>query len=222
VFQRSVNRLAGSKAIRDGEEIRLEDRLEDGLECCLNDPVLHSGNPQAAKLPGCADLRDEDSSHRRWPVCARAQLHAQCCNECLGPLRHVPHRDAVHACRSSAAVTRDAREGHSQVAGVGDQPPQLAKDVVDLLLTSRVQLSLLDPEPVPVGSGRHIHGFPRRPRSHTHHCLPSPCTRLSRARTTTEAPPLIRDVARPVGSPDFACPALGSRFPCSKDEPLVR
>ena len=82
----------------------------------------------------------------------------------LDPLRHVPHRDAVHACRSSAAVARDAREGHPQVAGVGDQPPQLAEDVVDVLLTSRVQLSLLDPEPVPIGSGRHIHGFPRRLR----------------------------------------------------------
>src|SRR5260370_25127174 len=27
------------------------------------------------------------------------------------------------------------------------------------------------------------------------YCLPSPCARLSRARTTTETPPLIRDVA---------------------------
>jgi integrase len=51
----------------------------------------------------------------------------------------MPHRDAVHACRSTAAVARHAREGHSQIAGVGNQPPRLAKDVVDLLLTSRVQ-----------------------------------------------------------------------------------
>ena len=114
-------------------------------------------------------------------------------------------------------VRRSGREGHPQVAGVCNQPPQLAENVVDMILTSPVQLSLLDPEPVPIGPGRHIHGFPRRPLSRTHHCPPSPCARFSRARTTTEAPPLIRDIAGLVGLPDFAGPALESRFPCSKE-----
>ena len=217
-----MDRLAGPEAIRDGEEIRLEYRLKDVLECCLNYPVLHGGNPQGAKLPWCADLRDEHSPHRRWPVCAGAKLRTQLCDECIYPLHHASHRDAVHACRSAAAVTRDARKGRPQIAGVGNQSPQFAEDVVDLFLTSRVQLLLLALEPVPLGSGRHIHGFPQRLRSCTHHCPPSPRARLSRARTTTEAPSPVRDIARPVGLPDFAGPALGSGFPCSKKRPLVR
>ena len=40
MLQRPVNRLARSKAVRDGKEIRLENRLKDVLECCLNDPPL--------------------------------------------------------------------------------------------------------------------------------------------------------------------------------------
>jgi hypothetical protein len=70
VLQRSVHRLAWPKAVRDGKEVRLEHRLQDALESCLNNPVLHGGNTQGAKLPRGADLRDEDPSHRRWPVCA--------------------------------------------------------------------------------------------------------------------------------------------------------
>jgi len=52
------------------------------------------------------------------------------------------------------------------------------------------------------------------------YCLPSPCTRLSRARTTTEAPPPVRDIAGLGGLLGFACPALESRFSCSKERTL--
>ncbi len=37
-------------------------------------------------------------------------------------------------------------------------------------------------------------------------CLPSPCSRLSRAPTTTETPPLIQDITGLGGSPGFATP----------------
>src|SRR5687768_14336064 len=81
VLQCSVDRLARSEAVRDGEEVRLEYRLEDVLQCCLTDPVFHGRDAQGAKLPGCTDLGDEHSSHRRWPVCAGAKLRAQLCDE---------------------------------------------------------------------------------------------------------------------------------------------
>src|SRR5262249_3388049 len=81
------------------------------------------------------------------------------------------------------------------VAEVGNKAPQLAKHVVEVLPTSRVQLALLAPEPAQIGPRRHIHGFLRRLRGRTTHCPPSPCARLSRARTTTGILPLTRDIA---------------------------
>jgi hypothetical protein len=49
---------------------------------------------------------------------------------------------------------------------------------------------------------RHIHGLSRRLHVRPIDCLPSPCTRLSRARTTTKAPPLDRDSTGLGGVPD--------------------
>ena len=51
MLQRSVDRLSRSEAVRDGEEVRLEHRLQDVLQCCLNHPVFRGGNSQGAKLP---------------------------------------------------------------------------------------------------------------------------------------------------------------------------
>ena len=51
VLQRSVDRLARPEAVRDGIEIRLENRLQDVLHRCLYDPVFHGGNAEGAKLP---------------------------------------------------------------------------------------------------------------------------------------------------------------------------
>ncbi len=50
------------------------------------------------------------------------------------------------------------------------------------------------------------------------YCLPSPCARFSRARTTTEAPPLGRDIARHGSLPGSRGQALGSRFPRSLEK----
>src|SRR5271156_2306050 len=50
------------------------------------------------------------------------------------------------------------------------------------------------------------------------YCLPSPCARLSRAPTTTKAPPPARDVAGLGSLPAFAGPALVSGFSCSKEK----
>jgi hypothetical protein len=143
--------------IRDGEEIRLEYRLKDVLECCLNYPVLHGGNAQGAKFPGCADLLDEHAPHRRWPVCAGAKLRTQLCDECIYPLHHATHRDAVHACRSAAAVTVVTDET------MGEKDPLLAR----LLAAATAGASpagpahkrtpvriVLDPDATPVAKGK--------------------------------------------------------------------
>src|SRR5262249_31731813 len=100
-----------------------------------------------------------------------------------------------YATRPRASIAGDACECRPQVAGIGNEAPQLAKYVVEVLLTARVQLALLAPEPAQIGPRRHIRGFLRRLRGRTTHCPPPPCTRLSRARTTTGTLPLARDIA---------------------------
>ena len=80
---------------------------------------------------------------------------AQLCDERRRPLRR---RTFLTVIPSTPAVRRpliagDAREGDPQVARVGNQPPQLAEDVVGLVPTSRVQLPLLAPEPAPCRAG---------------------------------------------------------------------
>jgi hypothetical protein len=55
--------------------------------------------------------------------------------------------------------------------------------------------------------------LPATPSAALIYCLPSPGARISRARTTTKAPSLGRDIAGLGGLPGVSVPALGSRFP---------
>src|SRR5438552_18973031 len=52
-------------------------------------------------------------------------------------------------------------------------------------------------------------------------CSPSPCARLSRAQTTTEAPPSVSPISDHRGEPSSV---LGRRseFPCSDFQPVCR
>src|ERR1700741_1476609 len=50
-------------------------------------------------------------------------------------------------------------------------------------------------------------------------CLLSPCARLSRARTTPEAPPLIQDITRLGGLPGFAMPGAWIEVHMFEGEP---
>jgi hypothetical protein len=160
-LERPMDRLPWAKAVRDGKEIRLEDRLQDVLHGCLNDPVPHGGDSQGAKLPRLPWLRDPHSSHRHRPVHAGSQIRARLSDECLNPgLQDTSHRDPVYAGRASAAIARDARKRQPQVPEVRNQPPELAEHVVEMVSTARVQLPLLDLEPGLFGLVRHIRGFP--------------------------------------------------------------
>ncbi len=124
------------------------------------------------------------------------------------------HRHPVHAAVRAPRLRATRARRHPQVARVRHQTPELAEDVVDLFLTSRVQLALLAPEPVQIGPRRHIRGFLRRLRGHTTHCPPSPCARLSRAPTTTRTPP-------PSPGRRWAWQLAGLRVPGARVEVLV-
>ena len=52
-------------------------------------------------------------------------------------------------------------------------------------------------------------------------CFPSPCAWLSRARTTTEAPPSVSSISDHRSEPG-SVPGRRSEFPCSDFQPLCR
>ena len=171
MLQRSVDSAPGAEAVRDGEEVRLENRLQDALQRCLHDAIFDGGDAQGTVSPWSACLGDSHPPDRARAETAELEFFAQSLHEALDPtaLAHeLGHRDAVDARRAAPAITGDALEGASQGAGVHDEPPQLAEDVVQILPTSPVKLALDVPEPVPIGLRRRIHGFPQRHARFTH------------------------------------------------------
>jgi hypothetical protein len=171
MLQRPVDSARRAEAVRDGKEIRLEDRLEDALQRCLHDAIFDGGNAQGSVLPWCAGLGDHHPSDRARAETAGLEFLAQDLHEDLAAaaLSHeLAHRDTVDARRAAPAVAGDALEGTSQGAGVHDETPQLTKDVAQIISTSPVKLALDAPEPVLIGLRRRIRGFPRRHARFTH------------------------------------------------------
>src|SRR5882672_6831569 len=115
VLERSVNSSTRAKSVRDGEEVRLENRLQDALHCCLHDPICDGRYAQGSILPGATLLRDQHPSHRARLVRLKLQRFAHIVHEAFRS--DVPyelrHRDPVHACRTSTAVAGDALQGAS-------------------------------------------------------------------------------------------------------------
>src|SRR5262249_36950605 len=77
-----------------------------------------------------------------------------------------------------------------------------------------IELALNAEEPSLISPFIRVHGCFLRHHSLSVPCPPSPCARLSRAPTTTRAPPL--DPPSPVSAASSGpFPSNGSRFPCS-------
>ena len=107
-------------------------------------------------------------------------------------LHDFPHRDPIYACSTCAAIALHASEGHSKIARVCDQSPEFLRtrspDFLDFARTACVARSgAKDDRPqLPT-----YIAFPSGFAALLIDCLPSPCARLSRAPTTTKAPPLV-------------------------------
>jgi hypothetical protein len=111
-----------------------------------------------------------------------------------------------------------------RISSCGDRlrPPQLFEHVVEMCLASRVQLRCTSWIQSLSDCNATYMACPSGFVAARIYCPPSPRARLSGAPTTTGALPPVRDIAGLGSLPRFASSALGSRFPCSKEELVVR
>ena len=177
-------------------EVDLEDRLEHQLEGGLDDAIRDRRDPEPTAL--AAALGNRLLPNRPRPVAARPKLLAQPGQEALDAqhLLDVVGRLAVHARRARPSIGPDPKPRHQQRGRVADEVVEVAEPPLPIVASPLVQLAL-DPEyPLlrrhrlgPRRAGIHRRLFSPSRRALQARCLPSPCGRLSRPRTTTEAPP---------------------------------
>jgi hypothetical protein len=177
-------------------EVRLEDRLEHQLEGGLHHPISDGRDPEPALF--AAALGDHSLPHRQRVEAPSLELCSQLGEEdLLTPNgRHVVGGLPVHPGRASPSVASHPTPANNKERRVTDEVVEVVEPTSGVVGCSSVQLGLdLQYPRLRLGRRR-----PRRARVHGRppgipvpllrtRCRPSPCTRLSRARTTTAAPP---------------------------------
>src|SRR5665213_3240057 len=137
--QSSAHGTARPEAIRDRIKPCLEDRLQDVLHRCLDNPVFHDWDTEWPEGPRLAGFGDQHSPHRARVEQPGPKLLAYCDQEGLDPCLHdFPDRDPVYASSACAAIASHATEGHSQLSWICDQTPELRKLIVRVFSTARV------------------------------------------------------------------------------------
>jgi hypothetical protein len=191
-----VGSPVGAEAVGTRLELRLKDWLEHQLEGRLHDPIPHGGDAQPACL--AAGLGDHPFPCGQGEQLTGLQIGSQFGEEhLLAPVDHDgAGRLRVHSSRPSALVTPHPTPRHQQERRVIDEIEQIIEPTIRTIGRPPMQLGLHLQYP----RRRLIEGRPRRADVHRRPpglavpalrfcCLPSPCGRLSRPRTTTEAPP---------------------------------
>ena len=193
-------------------KIRLENRLQHQFQGRLDHPIPRSRDAQPATL-GRSRLRDHPLPHGQRAEAARLQLDAQPVEEHLDPLPdlHLVDGLAIHPGRARPRVAPHPIPGHQQEAGITDEVVQIIEPAMRIAGCPAVQLGLDLPYPSlsPIQLTLQFVGVHRRPPGIPSSLLPTcwppwPCTRLSRARTTTGPPSLPRSSAG-----DGPCPRPG-------------
>jgi hypothetical protein len=178
------------------EEVRLEDRLQHQLQGCLDHSIPHGGDSQAAQL--AVRLGNHPLAHRQRVEASVLQLRPQLVEENLDAhaRRDGGHGLAVHPGRASTLVTPHPIPRHQQKRGIGDEIEQIIEPAMRIITSPTVQLGLDLPYSSlgPIQGRLRFVGVHRRPPGIPASSLPtcwppSPCARLSRARTTTGPPP---------------------------------
>jgi hypothetical protein len=195
---RVLGAASGAEPIAAWAKVRLPDRFQHQLQGGLHHPIPHGRDPQPALL-AAAGLGDQPLPHGQGPKAAVLQAGAQLREELvLAPHGlHVVGGLAVHASRAGPLVAPHPTPPNQQERRVAHEVEQIIKPTGPILGCPSVQLGLdssyprlrlFQRERRPRRAGIH-----RRPpslpvTSLRTRCRPSPCTRLSRARTTTAAP----------------------------------
>src|SRR5215218_8444343 len=221
---RVLGAASGAEPVAARAKVHFPDRLQHQLERGLHHAIPHGRDPQPAPLAGGAGLGDQPLPHGQGPKAAVLQAAPQLREE---PLL-APHRLdvvgglAVHSSRAGTLVAPHPTPPHQQERRVTHEVEQLHKPTVRIVGCPLVQLGL-DPQyprlrllnrqrgPRRAGVHRRPPGIPApTPRTC---CRPSPCARLSRARTTTAAPSPPKALSRRRTCPPPAWLASGKGSP---------
>ena len=189
-------------------EVRLEDRFEHQLQRGLHDSVSDSRDPQRADL--AARLGNRLLPHPLGPEPASFEIISQPVQHRLDTEDDRSRRDPIDSGGSRALVCPHSAPRHNEKRRVIDEVEHVIERTARIGLRPLVQLRLyreyprLDLQQVrPRNAGIHQ----RTPRSASKlrpHWVPSPCARLSRARTTTNPPPHPNGINRRQAFPPAA------------------
>jgi len=181
-------------------EVRLEDRFEHQLQRGLHDPVTNSRDPQRADL--AARFRDRFLSHPFRPKPAGFEIISQPVQHRLNTSDDRARCHSIDSGSSRTFVAPHPAARHNEECRVIDEVEHVIKATARIGLRPLVQL-LLHREHPRLGLGevgpRNAGIHQRTPRLAFRlrtHWVPSPCTGLSRARTTTNPPPHRASISR--------------------------
>ena len=215
---RVLGPATGTEAVAAWLEVRLQDRLEHQLERGLDDPVTCGRDPEPAQL--AARLRDHPLAHRQRPKRPGLELGSQPGQQRLGVRADGARHHPVDTGRPCPPVAPHTVPTDQQEGGISDEVVEVIEPTTGIIGRPTVQLGLDLEYPCarlrkarPRRAGIHRRP-PRLPASTLPTCCrPSPCTRLSRARTTTAAPPRPEAISRRRACPPQPEPGGGEGSP---------
>ena len=189
-----------AEAVGTRLEVRLEDGLEHQLQGGLHDPVCGCRNAQRADL--VARLRDGLLPHRLRHEPAGLECLSQPAQQCLGAGTDGSRCDSIDASSSCPLVSSHPAPRDREKRRVVDEVVQVIETTGRIDHRPSVQLRLHCEYPR-LGlnwtgpRSADVHQRPPRLASMLRaHWTPSPCARLSRARTTTGPPPHFAGIDR--------------------------
>ena len=180
--------------------------------------ILDRGNAQGTVLPWFTGLGDEPTPRRARSICAGAQFGLKLIEETLFPDfgADASRSHPVDPSGSAASVGGHSSPSVAEHAKVSEPTPHVLPTVVGMRLAPLIEFALNAEYPSLIGWVIRVHrSFPRH-ASLPSSCSPSPCARLSRAPTTTGAPPSVSSISGRRGEPNSE---LGRRSEFPRSDP---
>jgi hypothetical protein len=161
MLQSVATRPFGTKPVRDGQEARLEDRLQHLQDSGLNDPVPDRRHTQRPELARFSAFGDHHAPDRCRLIRRIAEHRPRISQEAFDPVAALdgPHGHPVRTRRACPAIARDAPPRHPEVTGVGDPVPHVPVGAVRFGPTPPVEFALNVEKPCLVGLINGVHRF---------------------------------------------------------------